>query len=96
MQKLANKMTKTNTSVYQTAIECNGSRTIIGNPLQFVYDIVGTEAKFKDLKYILDAAQPPLKDSAHFEKIYGLPRRLSFDVRTKRATIDVNMFENVY
>ena len=97
MQKLEKEMTKANTSgVYQTAIECNASRTVIGYPLLFVYDIVGVDTKFKDLKYILDAAHPPLKDSTHFEKIYGLPRLLKFHVRTKRQPVDANMFANVY
>ena len=97
MQKLEKERTKANTSgVYQTAIECNASRTVIGYPLLFVYDIVGVDTKFKDLKYILDAAHPPLKDSTHFEKIYGLPRLLKFHVRTKRQPVDANMFANVY
>lgn len=97
MQKLTKKMTKSNTSgVYKVAIESNASRTIIGEPLRFVYDIVGADTNFKDLKYILDAAQLPLRDDPNFEKVYGITRHLCFKPKHERVVLDVDMFEHIY
>lgn len=97
MQKLTNKMTQSNTSgVYKAALESNSNRSVLGNPLHFVYDIVGAETRFEALKYVLDAAQPPLRNDTNFEKIYGLPRHLRFQMKTTRVGVDVDIFESVY
>ena len=97
MEKLTKKIAKSNTSgAFEASIECNTSKTIVGKPLHFVYDIVGTETKFDDLKYILDAAQAPLQDGPNFEKIYGVSRLLTFDVKARRKSVEADIFENVY
>jgi len=97
MEKLAKKIAKSNTSsVFETSLQCNATKAVVGQPLHFVYDIVGTETKFNDLKYVLDAAQSPLKDGPDFEKIYGISRRLTFASKAKRRTVESNMFEHVY
>ena len=99
MEKLTKKITKSkNTNgAFETALQWNASKVALGHPLHFVYDIVGPETTFNALKYILNAAQSPLKDGPDFEKIYGISRSLTFDSKLKRKTIEnSNMFENVY
>ena len=97
MEKLSKKICKSNTTgVFEESSQCNASKAMVGRPLHFVYDIVGTETKFHHLKYILDAAQPPLQDGPNFEKVYGVTRNLTFDRASKRRIEDVVIFESVY
>ena len=98
MEKLIKKVAQsTATGVYETALAYNTTQALVGKPLHFVYDIVGVETKWTDLKYVLDAAaRPPLKDGPNFEKVYGITRKLTFDNKSKRRPAASNIFENVY
>ena len=66
-----------------------------GGPLAFVFDCADCTTSFDDLKYIHDAAREPLRllpDDA-FEKLYKLPRKLSFAVRAERTETRLNWWE---
>ena len=51
------------------------------DPLRFVFDfMLAQSCSFESLRYTLDAANKPFAQvpDEEFERIYGLPRRLSF------------------
>jgi len=77
-------------------MEAHAARASTGNPLHFVWDVVGTEAGFGCLKFILDAARAPLCDRPDFEETHGLPRYLKFAAQKRRVPIATDMFEGVY
>ena len=98
MQRISSSMKRDVPDAIKVALEAHAARASTGNSLHFVWDVVGTDAKFGCLKYILDAARPPLCDRPdhEFEQIYGLPRHLTFVSQKRRIPIDMNMFEGVY
>ena len=56
--------------------------------LHFVYDFCTVETPFASLRYVMDAARPPLGDDNGFKRAYGIDRRLSFSeagARERRA-----------
>ena len=69
--------------------------THIGKKLQFVYDLVASDSEFTNLRFVLDAARPPFTGAA-FEKVYGLPRYLQFDMSSDRATECVDIWAGIY
>ena len=97
MEKLIKKIAHSNANgVYETALAYNTTQALVGKPLHFVYDIVGVETKWTDLKYVLNAVRPPMKDGPDFEKVYGITRKLTLDNKSKRSPVVSNIFENVY
>lgn len=96
MERISSSMKRDAPDAVRVALEAHVARSSFGNPLHFVWDIVGTEAPFKDLKYILDAARPPLSERPDFEEIYGLPRHLTFSTQKMREPTEMNLFEGVY
>ncbi len=96
MQRIASTMKRDTLEATKVALETHVARASTGNPLHFVWDMVSTDAKFGCLKYVLDAARPPLCDRPDFEKVNGLPRRLRFEARKKRTPTEMDVFEGVY
>ena len=73
MQRLSSSMARSNSQeAYKIAVETHTTRAASGSPLLFVWDMVTTDASFEALKFVLDAARPPLKDSVDFAKTNGL------------------------
>ena len=97
MQRIASNMTTRDTlAATKVVLETHAARASTGSPLLFVWDMVTVEAKFGCLKYVLDAARPPLCDCPDFEKINGLPRYLRFENRKKRVPVEMNVFDGIY
>ncbi len=98
MQRLSSSMARSNSQeAYKIAVETHTARVASGSPLLFVWDMVTTDASFEALKFVLDAARPPLKECVEFEKTYnGFSRHLSFAPRQRRTPTVVNIFEGVY
>ena len=97
MQRLATTMARSDAhEAYKVVLESHTARALSAKPLLFVYDMVTCDAPFGCLKFCLDAARPPLKDRPDFEKAYGLSRHLQFEMRKKRTSVRMNIFEKVY
>jgi len=97
MQRLSSSMARSNSQeAYKIAVETHTARAASGSPLLFVWDMVTTDAPFEALKFVLDAARPPLMECAEFEKTNGLSRHLSFTPRQRHTPTVTNIFEGVY
>ena len=57
---------------------CVGQRLASHTQLQFVYDFCCCATPFSALRFVNDAARPPLDDCEAFNRIYGIDQRLTF------------------
>jgi hypothetical protein len=66
--------------------------------LLFVYDVINCVDKLSQLKFVLDAARFPLADldDDEFEKVYGLPKRLSFTRAEPRTSVKQDWWSALY
>ena len=95
MERIATAASTTN--AYKIALETHTTRASNGKSLLFVWDLVATDADFKAMKYILDAANGPLRShTTKFEEIHGLSRYLEIRTMKKRVPLEMNMFEGLY
>ncbi len=67
----------------------------VGKRLLFVYDVVGCDADFKNLRFVIDAVRPP-ETTAKFEKLYGMPRLLNFERASGRPCASVDFWRGIY
>ena len=83
---------------YRLAAENHNARLSGGMPLLFVWDLVPCGAPFDALKFVVDAARPPLDKlpDAEFFKTYGLSRTISWSLRGQREDRPNNIFEGIY
>ena len=97
MEKLSSHMKKSHSrDCYKVCVEAQTVRCNAGKPLLFVWDMVTPEAPFDSMKYVIDAARPPLEDCKNFEAKYGIPRRISFAPRDMRPPMAMDLFAGVY
>ena len=60
------------------------SRLATSKPLLYVYDFCSCRCDFDSLRFVRDAARPPLKaDVKYFKLVYGLPAKLEFTRRVR-------------
>ena len=85
-------------SPHLDALEIHAMRTTTGHSVMYLWDMVTPEAPgLETLKYVLDAARPPLQDCPEFEKKYGISRYLTFSRQEHRVPPEnINAFEGVY
>ena len=67
----------------------------VGKPLLFVYDVISSDAEFSSLRFTVDAVRPP-DTSAKFEKLYGIPRLLKFEMASDRPSVPVDFWCGIY
>ena len=96
MNKISSSMKRDAPDGVRIALKAHEARATTGNPLRFVWDVVGTDAKLDSMKYVLDAAREPLVDIPDFEQVYGMPRYLTFVTKKQRTPIETNLFEGIY
>ncbi len=96
MKRLSSSMARSNCQeAFKIAVETHSARTASGQHLLFVWDMVSCDCEVEALKFVLDAARPPLKcaPDKDFEKTYGLCRHLSFAPRQRRVPTVMNVFD---
>ena len=72
------------------------SRMAMRKKLLYVYDFCTCHTEFDNLRFVLNAARPPLKaDLKHFKSVYGLPATLEFSRRV-RAPYTCDWWATVY
>lgn len=101
MRRLTDAMSKQHIScAYKLVSDTQASRLHSQVPLLFVYDFVTCEASFDKLRFVRDAGRLPLTSvlcEKHFMDIFGLPRKLSFDVQHNYASRSpIKWWEGVY
>ena len=72
------------------------SRLAANRPLLYVYDFCSCHTDFDSLRFVRDAARPPLKaDVKDFKLVYGLPAKLEF-TRRVRSPFSCDWWASVY
>jgi hypothetical protein len=72
------------------------SRLATSKKLLYVYDFCTCHTEFDNLRFVLDAARPPLKaDLKSFKSVYGLPATMEFSRRV-RAPYSCDWWASVY
>ena len=69
-----------------------------GNHVHFVYDLVPTSSSLQDLKFVLNAARPPLRGirDLEFQDIYGLSKTLKFKNAEPREIAPSDIWSILY
>ena len=97
MHRMASSMGRSAArDAYKIALESHAARASLGKPLLFVWDLVACDAPYGCLKYVLDAARPPMRERPDFESVHGLGQYLKFEMRKRRVPVETDMFEKVY
>jgi hypothetical protein len=72
------------------------SRLVKRRPLLYVYDLCSCRTEFDQLRFVVDAARPPLRAAvADFKSAYGLSQKLEF-TRRSRARYASDWWASVY
>ena len=97
MEKCKTSMQGSNTSVLNNLKATLVSRLASSKPLLYVYDFCSCRCDFDSLRFVRDAARPPLKaaDVKDFKSVYGLPAKLEF-TRRVRAPFSCDWCASVY
>ena len=69
-----------------------------GNHVHFVYDLVPATTSLQDLKFVLNAARPPLRGvtDPEFKEIYGLNKILQFKNAEPREVVPSDLWSILY
>jgi hypothetical protein len=101
MERLASRMKGRHaTAAIAAATEDQTARLHWQVPLLFVYDVLECSGGFASLRFVCDAQRPPLTRLASptesFEKVFGLPRSLTFTPSHDRAPLPLDWWSGIY
>ena len=99
MEKLTDAAARSAGKAYRVCYQAQNASLLIAGKLAFVYDVISTDTPFSKLRYVSDAKKAPLHEhlsEEEFERTYGLPARLTFDVWEPRQPIEGGLWDGLY